>query len=436
MRTVEEHRDAVLAAVRAVGRPPPVEVALERARGLILGADVRSRTDVPPFDNSAMDGYAVRTNDIAGATAAKPISLRVIADIPAGSRVEPLVLPGTCARIMSGAPFPRSADAVVPVEATDGGTRRVAISAPARRGDHIRRAAEDVRTYGRVMTRGRVLAPADVAAAAATGHGGVIAFPRPRVVVISTGNELVPPGPVRPMPRGAIPDSNSFLLAAAVEEAGGEAVRMDIVTDESDRFGLALEAALADLSVTAVVTSGGVSVGAFDVVKRYLTSRHRWRAGESGEAGPAEGLFTSVAMQPGKPQGFGLVPRGGRQPGVVPLFALPGNPVSVFVSFELFVRPAIEFLRGREAGADERPVVEARATASWRAAGSSRQYIPVLATPTPDGWTVRPASNRGSSPHLAATLASANGLGVVEAGVGTVRAGSSLRVILTRSQSS
>lgn len=434
MRTVEEYRAAVLAAVGALGPGLPVEVALERAHGLILGADVRSRTDVPPFDNSAMDGYAVRVNDIVAATASAPITLRVIADIPAGSLAEPLILPGTCARIMTGACVPPSAEAVVPVEATDRGTDRVQVREPARRGAHIRRTGEDVRTYERVMRAGRVLGPADIAAAAATGHGGVMAYPRPRVVVISTGSELVAPGPTRPLPRGMIPDSNSYLLAAAVDEAGGDAVRLDVVTDDAERFGLALDAALADLAVVAVVTSGGVSVGAYDVVKAHLSSRFGWGSDLDPDA-PADepyGLFTSVAMQPGKPQGFGLVPRGGRQEGLVPLFALPGNPVSVFVSFEVFVRPALQLLRGLPPDSGERRVVQARATASWRAAGTRRQYIPVTATQGPTGWAVRPVGQGGSSSHLAATLASANGLGVVEAGVGMVRAGDVVPVILTR----
>jgi molybdopterin molybdotransferase len=452
VRTVEEHRAAVLAAVTGLGPGLPVEIALDRAHGLVLGADVRSRTDVPPFDNSAMDGYAVRVNDVRGATRSAPIELKVIADIPAGSRAEPLILPGTCARIMTGAPVPRSAEAVVPVEGTDGGTDLVAVHVPAERGAHIRRKAEDVLTYARVMRSGRVLGPADIAAAAATGHGGVMAYPAPKVVVISTGSELVPPGPARPVPRGMIPDSNSYLLSAAVAEAGGDPVRFDVVTDDSEKFGLALDAALADLSVVAIVTSGGISVGAYDVVKEHLTGRFGWVT-EPPDAAPARsndptdpsfdwdavvpprsagGTFASVAMQPGKPQGFGLVPRGGRQESLVPLFTLPGNPVSVFVSFEVFVRPALQILRGLSVSAGERLVVAARATASWRSAGPRRQYIPVQATFGATGWTARPAGVRGSSSHLAATLASANGLGIVEAGVGMVRAGDTVPVMLTR----
>jgi molybdopterin molybdotransferase len=434
VRTVEEHRATILTAVTELGPGEPVEIALDRASRVVLGADIRSRTDVPPFDNSAMDGYAVRANDTLAATPGAPISLRVVADIPAGSKKEPLVLAGTCARIMTGAPFPHSADAVVPVEATDGGTETVAIREPARRGAHVRRKGEDVRIYERVMKAGRVMGPADIAAAAATGHGGVMAYPRPKVVVISTGSELVPPGPTRPLPRGMIPDSNSYLLAAAVDEAGGEPVRLAVVTDDAEQFALALDAALADLAVVAVITSGGVSVGAYDVVKAHLSQRYGWGAevDEDRPFGQPYGMFTSVAMQPGKPQGFGLVPRGGRQRTLVPVFALPGNPVSVFVSFEVFVRPALQVLRGLPPEAGARTVVEARATASWRAAGVRRQYIPVIARQGPTGWTVRPAGTGGSSSHLAATLASANGLGVVEAGVGAVRAGDTVPVMLTR----
>jgi molybdopterin molybdotransferase len=329
----------------------------------------------------------------------------------------------------------------------------VEVYAPARAGEHVRRQAEDVLTYGRVMRSGRVLGPADIAAAAATGHSGVMAYPAPKVVVISTGSELVPPGPARPVPRGMIPDSNSYLLHAAVAEAGGEPVRLGVVTDDSESFGLALDAALADRAVVAIVTSGGISVGAYDVVKEHLTKRFGWLTEAADHAGTAPstdptdpsfdwdavvlpraagGTFTSVAMQPGKPQGFGLLPRGGRQDTLVPFFALPGNPVSVFVSFEVFVRPALQILRGLPISAGERLVVEARATSSWRAAGARRQYIPVQATFGAGGWTVRPAGARGSSSHLAATLASANGLGIVEAGVGAVRVGDVVPVIITR----
>lgn len=411
MRSVEEHRAAILAAV-VPGAPRAVSVA--DAAGLVLAADLHAVIALPPFDNSAMDGYAVLVSDVAGATNGHPAVLRVIADLAAGADEVPRLRPGTCARIMTGAPMPPTAEAVVPVEATDGGTDVVTITAPARPGQHVRRAAEDVAEGDLVLPAGVLLGPAQVAAAAATGHGTVLAYPRPRVGVVSTGSELVPPG--APAGRGHIPDSNSVLLAAAVRDAGCDVVRVGAVPDDAAVLAAVFDRLLGEDGVDAVVTSGGVSVGAYDVVKAYL----------GRDDAPGGVTFTTVAMQPGKPQGFGLLGRpGGAR---VPVFALPGNPVSAFVSFEVFVRPALGRMRGLASG--DRAVVRARASEGWRCPPGRRQYIPVVASRGPAGWDVRPAGPRGSGSHLTVTLAAANALGVVAAEVEEVRAGDELAVLL------
>lgn len=402
MRTVTEHRAAVLALVAPL---PVVEVDLESAAGHVLAHEVRAPEPLPRWDNSAMDGYAVRAADLTGADDAHPVRLPVLADLAAGSAAEPSVLPGTAARIMTGAPLPPGADAVVPVEHTDGGTGHVLIRTPAAPGAHVRRAGEDVVLGDVVLEVGALLGPTQVAAAASVGRAGLEVHRRPRVAVLSTGDELVPPG--RPLRHGQIPDSNSYLLAAAVADAGCDVVRHAAVPDDA--------ATLRDLltrldgDVDLVLTSGGVSKGAYDVVKEVL----------SVEAGME---FVEVAMQPGKPQGLG------RLPGGTPLVALPGNPVSVHVSFEVHVRPAL--LRMRGLTDLERPVVEAVAAVGWRSPAGRQQYLPAVLEDAPDDVLVRPAVAGGSGSHLVAGLARARALAVVPAEVDAVAAGDRVRVMV------
>ncbi|QTE27874.1 molybdopterin molybdotransferase MoeA [Pengzhenrongella sicca] len=402
MRTIEEHLAAALALVRPLD---PQEVALEDALDLVLALDVTCAVELPRFDNSAMDGYAVRASDVAAATAADPVRLVVLADLAAGSAEHPEVGPGTCARIMTGAPVPPGADAIVPVELTDGGLTQVRIDAGTRAGTHVRRAGEDARPGDLVLAAGTTLGPQQIAAAAAAGFARLLVHRRPRIAVLSTGSELVAPG--AELRRGQIPDSNSFLLAAAVRAAGGIAVRIGAVPDDA----ATLRRVLAEQQgqVDAIVTSGGVSMGAYDVVKEVLTA-------EPGME------FVQVAMQPGKPQGLGTLTDG------TPLFALPGNPVSAFVSFEVFVRPALRRLAGRmDLG---RPEVCATVVDGWQPPGERTQYMPVALERGPAGWLARRAARGGSGSHLVAGLAGAQGLAVVGAGAGEVRPGDSVRVLV------
>jgi molybdopterin molybdotransferase len=405
-RSVAEHLAAVLALVEPL---PVVDLAPHEASGCVLARDLRAPERLPRWDNSAMDGYAVRHADVVGAAPGRPVELAVVADLPAGTGDLPPVAPGTAARIMTGAPVPPGADAVVPVEQTEGGagatgTVRV-LGAPAP-GAHIRRAGEDVVAGDLVLAAGTLLGPAHVAAAAAVNAGLLPVHRRPRVVVLSTGSELVPAG--TPLRHGQVPDSNSVLLAAAASAAGAEVTRVPAVADDVTGLGEALREQTrgADL----VVTSGGVSAGAYDVVKELLL----------GWGGVA---FGPVAMQPGKPQGAGRLPDG------TPVLCLPGNPVSAHVSFEVFGRPAVRRLRGLTAV--HRGEVDAVADDDWRTPSGRAQYMPVALRTVGGVVLARRAVRGGSGSHLVAGLAASDGLAVVPVDVDAVRAGDSLRILRT-----
>jgi molybdopterin molybdotransferase len=321
MVSVDSHLAEVLATIRPL---PPVTLGLAEAEGGVLAVDIAASTPLPSFDNSAMDGYAVQARDIKRATGTAPVMLPVTAEIAAGDTGSYEVTPGNCVRIMTGALLPPGADAVVPVEWTDGGTTRAGFRRPAAPGDAIRRRGDDVAAGDVLVTAGTRVCSVQLALLAAAGVGSALVRPRPRVAVISTGNELAEPG--TPIIPGRIWDSNSFMLAAAAREAGAVAHRHRI-SDDTAGVLAAIEEQLphADL----LITSGGVSMGGeHDVVKAAL-------------AGLGTVTFRKVAMQPGMPQGFGVV--GPRQ---TPIFTLPGNPVSAFVTFELFVRPALRALQG------------------------------------------------------------------------------------------
>jgi molybdopterin molybdotransferase len=367
--------------------------------GLVLAQDVPSPISLPPFDNSAMDGYAVRSVDVAGATAHEPVMLPVAADLPAGaSDVQPLQ-PGTAHRIMTGAPLPPGADAVVKVELTDGGTEQVRIDGSVPPGTHLRRTGEDVTAGAVVLTAGTVLGSAHLGLAAAVGSITLPVRRRPRVLLLSTGSELVPPG--EPLGPGQIYESNGMLLAAAVREVGADPIPLHFVPDDVTRFHETLADHLADADL--LVTSGGVSMGAYEVVKDALT-------GQGVE-------FLKVAMQPGGPQGCGTYQG-------VPVVTLPGNPVSTALSFELFVRPALLTAMGM---ADvDRPTARAGLTASMRSPKGKRQYR--RGRYDPATGTALPVGGPGS--HLLASFAASNCLIVVPPDVTEVAEGDEVELIL------
>lgn len=318
MRSVEEHQRVVAGLMR---RRTPIAVALADSLGLVLADDVVAPLSLPGFDNSAMDGYAVVAEDISTATADQPVLLPVAEDIPAG-RTDLLTLTsGTAHRIMTGAPLPQGATAVVPVEATNAATDTVEIRASAKPGQHIRRAGEDVTSGTTVLRAGQVVTPAAVGLAAALGLDELKVIPRQRVLVMSTGSELVPPG--TPLQPGQIYESNAVMLAAALREAGAEVVASPTTGDDVAAFRDALIRHRSDADL--IITTGGVSAGAYEVVKDAL--------------GAGEVEFVKVAMQPGMPQGSGVVDG-------TPIITLPGNPVSALVSFEVFLRAPVRSAMG------------------------------------------------------------------------------------------
>ncbi|WP_326826931.1 molybdopterin molybdotransferase MoeA [Streptosporangium sp. NBC_01639] len=393
MRSVDEHLADILRTVRVLA---PLELDVEHALGTTLAEEIVSPVALPPFDNSAMDGYAVRAQDVGRV----PVTLPVVGDIAAGGGGRLTVGPGTVARIMTGAPMPEGADAVVPVEWTDGGTEQVTIERSAPEGNAIRRAGEDVVPGEVVLPAGTLIGPAQLGVLAGAGRRRVLVRPRPRVVVISTGAELAEPG--TPLAPGQIWESNSYTLVAAVREAGSEGYRAGVVADDARLFLDQLDAQL--LRADVVITSGGVSMGAYEPVKEALAPLGTVR-------------FDRVAMQPGMPQGFGVV--GEDQ---IPVFALPGNPVSSFVSFMVFVRPALRKMRGLPAGPT--PTVRAVTAAPLRSPGGRRSYLRAILA---DDGSVAPVRGQGS--HQLAALASANALIVVPEDVTELPEGATVEVI-------
>jgi len=385
--SVEAYVAEVLAALTPL---PAVDTPLFAAHGLVLAQDVTAALPVPPWTNSAMDGYAVRARDTESAVPQAPVILPVAGDVPAGTAPAPLV-PGTAQRIMTGAMLPENADAVVKVEDTDQAPgphpppAEVGIRVAARPGLNVRQAGEDVGIGDSVLTAGTLMTATAVASLASVGLSAVRAFPRPRVAVVSTGAELVEPG--QELPAGAIPDSNSLLLAGLVAEHGARLASVSRSVDTAESLATALiEAARgADL----IVTSGGVSAGAFDPLVMLAEDDEDGENVENTADGTVRLRLSKVAMQPGKPQGHGVVRiEDGGTHRQVPIITLPGNPVSVLVSFITVVAPALARLAGRDSVPGPLPgsgvrrphdalSMRARAAAAWRTPPGRRQHIPV-----------------------------------------------------------
>ncbi|BBX50067.1 molybdopterin molybdotransferase MoeA [Mycolicibacterium poriferae] len=393
MRSVEEHRRVVAGLINP---RPPVALPLAAALGLVLADDVVAPLSLPGFDNSAMDGYAVLATDVADAGQDSPVRLPVAEDIPAGRTDIPTLAAGTAHRIMTGAPLPAGATAVVPVEATDGATDTVTIRSAPREGQHVRRAGEDVTAGTTVLRAGQVVTPATLGLAAALGLGELTVVPRQRVLVVSTGTELVGPGvPLQP---GQIYESNGVMLAAAVRDAGADVAASPMTGDDVDAFRETLRGHVADADL--ILTTGGVSAGAYEVVKDAL-----------GGSGDVE--FVKVAMQPGMPQGAGRLDG-------VPVVTLPGNPVSALVSFEVFVRPALRVAMGRPDA--ERPRREAVLTEDLISPRGKRQFRRGVL----DGDAV--TSYGPPASHHLRWLASANCLLELGEDVDSVNAGTRVQV--------
>lgn len=402
MRSVEEHQRVITGVVQA---RPPVILAPGDALGLALATDVVAALSLPGFDNSAMDGFAALATDIATASAEHPVTLPVTDDIPAGRTDTQPLKPGTAQRIMTGAPLPPGATTVVPVESTDAdfatSAEQVQIRAATRDGQHIRRAGEDVAAGTTVLRAGQLLTPAALGLVAALGLAEVSVLPRPRVLVMSTGSELVAPG--TPLLPGQIYESNAVMLAAAVRDAGAEVIASVMVGDDVAAFRAALEAHAGQADL--IITTGGVSAGAYEVVKDALAG---------SENSTVE--FTKVAMQPGMPQGCGRV-------GGVPIVTLPGNPVSALVSFEVFLRPPLRAAMGLPA---DRPRITATLAEDLTSPAGKRQFRRGVLV-TEQGQAVVTSYGPPASHHLR-WLASANCLLDIPQGVDKVAAGSQVDV--------
>jgi molybdenum cofactor synthesis domain-containing protein len=389
-------------AIAGIDPLPPQDVPLRAAHGCVLPTDVTAPIDLPPFASSAMDGFAVRSEDVAGATAAGPVALRMAGRVVMGEGAGVSVDRGSAVSVPTGGQVPDGADAVAPVEHCVVEGDRVLILRPSEAGRHVRPAGEDVRAGEVLVPAGRRLTGADLGALAAAGLATVSVRPRARVGILSTGDELVEPGRDRAGAR--IFDANAFTLHGSVLDAGALPVALGTVPDDPRRLAEALAAASdADL----LVSSGGVSVGERDPVRVAF-------------AGRGEVEFLEVAMQPGKPQAFGRI-------GDRPYFGLPGNPVSVFVSFEMFVRPALMRMMGR------RPArAEVTASLDGKLTGPPEKvrFARVRVRREGDRWRAAPTGGRQS--NLLATVSRANGLAVVPLGVEALHPGDRCRVLLFR----
>jgi molybdopterin molybdotransferase len=393
---VEEAQRRVLAEVSLVDAEA---VSLVDAHGRVLREDVRAPFDVPAADNTAMDGYAIRSEDIAGA----PVSLRVIEDLPAGRVAEQRVEPGTAIRIMTGALLPGGADCVANVEITDAGSDVVRILQPLRRGANVRKRAEDMAAGDVVLTGGTRIGAGEIGVLAGVQKTRVLVSRKPVVAILSTGDEIVDVGEERGA--GKVVNSNAYSLAALVRETGGEPRIHGIVRDTREATIAAIEAAL---DCNFVISSGGVSVGAYDFVKAALD-----------ELG-ADTKFWRIAMKPGKPVVFSTL-RGRTY------FGLPGNPVSCMVSFLLFVAPSLRKAAG-ETGHVLPPVVKARISAGMRSTGDRRTYHRVRVAAQDGELVAHPMHSQGSG--VSTSMVQANGLAILESGVTSVDSGSILDVVL------
>ena len=399
--SVEEARARVLDAVAPLA---PLQLALTEAHGCVSAEDVVATESLPAFASSAMDGFAVRASDVAGATPQSPAELKIVGRALIGYRPETTVGGGEAMAIATGAPIPSGADTIVPIENAEVHDEIVRLVEAALAGRHVRPVGEDV-TEGTVLVeRGKRLGGPELGLLANAGHPTPLVHPRPRVIVLSTGDELIPPTETPDF--GQIRDSNAYTLFGALREVGAIPVLAGIVRDDPD----SLKQTVLDylIQADAFISSGGVSVGERDVVKAAF-----FRRGDVD--------FYKVAMQPGMPQGFGHIE-------TKPYFGLPGNPVSVFVSFELFVRPAMLKMMGRTQL--DRPEVTAILATEVSGPKGKMQYARVAVERGDEGWIATPTGGRGS--NLISTVARANGLAMIPPGTETAPAGSQVQVMVFR----
>lgn len=389
---VEQALDIVLGSVSALeGESRPLLECL----GAVLAEDVAADMDIPPFDNSAMDGYAVLASDTSTASPDEPVVLQVTADLPAGYLPRGMLRPGEAVRIMTGAPLPPGADAVVRTEDVRRLDDKILVSNPVLPGDDIRRAGEDVARGEVILRRGTVIRPAEVGMLATLGRVQALVIRRPRVAVLTTGDELVAPD--EPVAPGKIRNSNLYSISAQVKACGGQPILLGVARDTADELESKIRRGMAEADM--LLTSGGVSVGDYDVVKTVL--------GRVGEI-----LFWKVKMRPGSPVTFGRIQ--GK-----PMFGLPGNPSASMVAFEQFVRPAILKMAGHSKL--RRRQVQAVLEEAVKNRPGVRNFLRAVATKQNGEWRVRPAGAQGSG--ILRTMVRANALLVVPETVSRMQPG-------------
>lgn len=399
MRSVEQHLDAVLETISAL---EPFEIGLMESRGCVIAEDVVAPWPLPAFDAAAVDGFAVRVADVAGASAELPIKLEVTDVVKVGDRPTGSVVSGCAIRVSAGAALPEDTEAVIPLEFTDGGISHVNVERAAVISQYIRRKGEDIEDSELVLPTGQVMDPRSIGLVAAVGRSSVIARPKPRVVIISVGAELLEPGSeVTP---GKVVDSNGIMLAASAAEAGATVYRVGPLSEDITKIRSVIEDQLvrADL----VITVGGTGAASYEAIRQVC-------------AGMGEIEYSRVAMQPGTAQGFGWI--GADR---IPLFTLPGNPVASFISFEMFVRPVLYKMQGRT---EVKPKYR-RATVEtpFSVAAGKTHYVRGVRV---DGQSHRVRALDIQGTHLIASLARTDCLIVVPEAVREVRAGDTVDVI-------
>ncbi|QOR71536.1 molybdopterin molybdotransferase MoeA [Ruania alkalisoli] len=409
MKTVSEHLGAVLDLLQPL---PPLDVVLHDAVGCVLAEDILAGGDLPERDLAGIDGYAVISRDVDGATPQSQVTLRVLDEIVAGSVDDHRVVTGSALKVASGAPLPGGADAVVPLEDTDGGRAAVHVRSGPAPGSFVRRQGEDLRTGEIAIAAGERIGARQIALLAALGRARVAVHPRPRVVLVSVGDELTEPG--RRASAGQVFDANGHALATAVQDAGGATFRVAAVPDERTRLAETLEDQLVRADV--VITTGGLSYGGNDTVKEVLAQLGQVR-------------FDNVAIAPGRQFGVGVI--GGQTSGTsTPVICLPGDPAAAQVGYEVFVRPALLAMAGHSER--YRPTVPAAVTQAWDSPAGRRQFVPVTVLGSPDtGYRATPVGVPGRLSVSA--MSRANGLAVVPEDVTTVEAGAQLHCLVLES---
>lgn len=400
--SVQEASERILGGIRPL---PSEHVPLRAALGRVLAEDVVSPIEHPPWDNASMDGYAVRAADVASATLDTPVRLPVLETVRAGQRPTRTLDSRTAVRVMTGAPVPAGADTVIRVEDTDGGEAVVEIRDRRDAGRNVRPRGEDLRAGQVAVERGEVIDPARLGVLASVGCASVAVHRLPRVAVLASGDELVDVDGFDAVRRGErIVSSNSYTLRAAVTAAGGEVVDLGLVADDPDAYRARVEEAIGcDL----LITSGGVSVGAYDFTKDVLRSLG------------ADLQLWRIRMRPGAPLGFGML-------GAMPWLGLPGNPVSAMVTFELFARPLIRRLRGESR--IFRRIVDVRAGEDISIGAPLTHFLRAIVDWTAEGPTARLTGPQGSG--LLTSMAHANALVIVPPDRQEIRAGETVRALL------